>query len=118
MDGAGRGGRGDERSVAMLAEFTIVPHAGGEHLSQAVAEMLRIVDGSGLPYEFHSMGTIVEGSWDEVMPLIALCHARMLEVSPRVGTTIRIDDFAGRTGRLRGKVESVEQKLGRKLGRP
>ena len=101
----------------MLVEFTIAPHGGPEHLSEAVAEMLRIVDESGLPYDFHSMGTIVEGSWDEVMPLIARCHAKMLEVAPRVGTTIRIDDFAGRTGRLRGKVESVEQKLGHKLGR-
>lgn len=86
-------------------------------MSQAVSEILRIVDESGLPYEFHSMGTVVEGNWDEVMRLIAVCHRKLLETNPRVSTQIRIDDCPGRTGRLRGKVQSVEAVLGKKLGR-
>jgi uncharacterized protein (TIGR00106 family) len=102
----------------MLAEFSVAPMGAGTHLSEVVAEMLRIVDASGLPYELHAMGTIVEGEWDEVMALIGRCHAKALEHGERVGTAIKIDDARGRTGRLTGKVESVERLVGRKLARP
>jgi uncharacterized protein (TIGR00106 family) len=101
----------------MLAEFSVAPMGGGTHLSEVVAEMLRIVDASGLPYEFHSMGTIVEGEWDEVMALIGRCHAAALRHGTRVSTAIKVDDAKGRTGRLKGKVDAVEKLVGRKLGR-
>jgi uncharacterized protein (TIGR00106 family) len=101
----------------MIAEFTIVPLGDGEHLSPAVAEVLKIVDESGLPYELHAMGTIIEGDWGEVIALIGKCHHRVLEAHPRVSTSIRIDDHKGRRGRLHGKVEAVEHIVGRKLGR-
>ncbi|MCX7719321.1 MAG: MTH1187 family thiamine-binding protein [Candidatus Sumerlaeaceae bacterium] len=97
----------------MLAEFSIAPmnHPGG--LSGVVAEMIRIVDDSGLPYELHAMGTIIEGPWDEVMAVIGKCHAKALETGSRVSTFIKIDDNPGRTNRLTGKVEAVERVLGR-----
>jgi uncharacterized protein (TIGR00106 family) len=102
----------------MLAEFSIAPLSGGsEHLSECVAQMLRIVDESGLPYELHAMGTIVEGEWGEVMGVIEKCYRLMIERYPRVSVTIKIDDARGRTGRLRGKVESVERIIGKRLAR-
>ncbi len=102
----------------MLAEFSIAPIGAGEHLSEPVAEMLKIVDASGLPYELHAMGTIIEGEWTEVMRVIEQCYRLMIERYPRVSVTIKIDDARGRTGRLRGKVESVERLLGKSLRRP
>jgi uncharacterized protein (TIGR00106 family) len=101
----------------MLAEFSIAPLGAGEHLSEAVAEMLKIVDASGLPYELHAMGTILEGEWGEVMGVIERCYRTMMERYPRVTVTIKIDDARGRTGRLRGKVESVERLVGKSLRR-
>ena len=101
----------------MLAEFSIAPLGAEEHLSGAVADMLRIVDASGLPYELHAMGTILEGEWSDVMSVIEKCYRLMIERYPRVSVTIRIDDARGRTGRLRGKVESVERRVGRRLAR-
>lgn len=98
----------------MLAEFSIAPLRNApEHLSEIVAEMIKIVEASGLPYELHAMGTILEGEWDEVMGVIRQCHMLMREKFPRVSTTIKIDDAVGRTGRLRGKVESVQRILGK-----
>jgi uncharacterized protein YqgV (UPF0045/DUF77 family) len=41
----------------------------------------------------------------------------MMELAPRVLTTISIDDRKGATGRLKGKVEDVEKQLGKKLRR-
>ena len=99
----------------MIANFTIVPIGKESSLSARVAEVLKIVSDSGIDYKLHSMGTILEGDWDEIMRLIKKCHKRILKDSDRVLTTITIDDRKGRTGRIAGKVKSVEKKLGKKL---
>ncbi len=70
---------------------------------------------SGINYKLHSMGTILEGDWDEILKLIKKCHERTLEDSDRVLTTITIDDRKGKLGRIVGKVQSVEGKLGKEL---
>ncbi|MBN2170947.1 MAG: MTH1187 family thiamine-binding protein [Candidatus Krumholzibacteriota bacterium] len=101
----------------MLAFFTIVPAIAGESLGEPVARVLDLVDRSGLPYRFGPMGTTVEGEWDEVMDLVKRCHLLMREYSGRVSTLVKIDDRAGATGRLEGKLDSVEKRLGRKLRR-
>lgn len=97
----------------MLVQFSIVPVGTGESISEHVAEVIRIVDESGLPYRTNPMGTVVEGEWNEVMDLIARCHRRALERSPRVLTSISIDDRPGKPDRITGKIESVEKRLGR-----
>jgi len=101
----------------MLAFFSIAPTGADDHLSEYVAQMLDLIDQSGLDYRFGSMGTTVEGDWDEVLALIGRCHKLMAEQAPRVSTSIKIDDQVGRSGRLAGKVEAVEKKLGRELRR-
>ena len=97
----------------MVADFSIMPVGAGESLSGDVAEAVRLVTQSGLPYRVGPMSTSVEGPWDEVMALIKRCRDRMLERHNRVYLTIRIDDRKGATGRLAAKVEAVEQKLGK-----
>lgn len=99
----------------MIAEFTVVPLDRGPHLSQWLAPVLSIVANSGLDYQVTAMGTILEGDWDQILATIRRCHDKARETSERVVTTLKIDDHAGRTGRLRGKVESVERALGREL---
>jgi len=99
----------------MLAEFSVVPLGKGESVSQYVAECLKIVDGSGISYKINPMATVLEGEYGEVMEVIGKCHARVLELSSRVITTIRIDDRKGAASMLETKVESVEKKLGKKL---
>ena len=44
-----------------LLEFSMTPLGQGESVSQYVARSLEIIDASGLDYELHAMGTIVEG---------------------------------------------------------
>ncbi len=99
----------------MVVNFSIVPIGKESSLSAQVAEILKIVSESGISYKLHSMGTILEGDWDEIMELIKKCHKKILMDSGRVLTTITIDDRKGRTGRISGKVQSVEKKLGKKL---
>lgn len=95
----------------MLAEFSIIPLEGGPHFSEQIAFIIKIVRESKLPYNLTSMGTIVEGDWNKIMALIKKCHKECLKKNQRVYTTIKIDDYKGRTGRMEGKVKSVKEKL-------
>jgi uncharacterized protein (TIGR00106 family) len=101
----------------MLASFAVVPmglEGGVKHL---IAEALAIVDASGLPYKLGAMNTTIEGEPEQVMDVIMRCHRRVLELSPRVLTTITIDDRKGAIARIEGKVKDVEEVLGKKLAR-
>jgi uncharacterized protein (TIGR00106 family) len=99
----------------MLAEFSVVPIGKGESVSRYVAECLRIVEASGLDYRINPMGTVLEGQYDDVMDVVRRCHMRVMEMSDRVITTVKIDDRAGKKGTLASKIESVEKELGKEL---
>ena len=99
----------------MLAEFTVVPIGVGESLSKYVTKSMELIKASGLPYRMNPMGTVVEGSFDEIMALVRKCHMRMLEDANRVVTTIKMDDRKGKVGALDKKIESVQQKVDFKI---
>ena len=99
----------------MLAEFSITPIGKGTSVAKYVARCLKIVDASGLDYRMNAMGTVVEGSFDEVLSLIAKCHKAVARDSERVSTIIKIDDRKGRGRQIEEKVRRVERVLGRKL---
>lgn len=99
----------------VLLEMSIVPMGVGDSVSQYVAECVDLVDQSGLDYELHSMGTIVEGELPAVLALMQSCMEKMAEHSDRVTCAAKLDYRRGQSGRLKSKVQSVEQKLGREL---
>jgi len=102
----------------MLAELSVSPiDKGSEGLSKYVAEAVKIIAASGLDYEVHALGTLIEGPSDKVFEVIRRCHETMTRHSDRVLTTVKIDDRKGATGRIRGKVRSVEEKLGRQAAK-
>ncbi len=101
----------------MLASFSVLPVGVGEALSEHVARIIAIIDESGLEYRLGAMETTIEGSEDEVMNLIMKCHHAARDTASRVLTSITIDDRAGATGRLTGKIEDVERVLGRSVRR-
>jgi uncharacterized protein (TIGR00106 family) len=99
----------------MLIEFSIVPVGSGSSLSDRIAEVLRIVDESGLPYRINPMGTVVEGEWDELFRLVRKCHKTVMKKEERVVTHISVDDRKGMPDRIGQKVKSVEKILGKSL---
>jgi uncharacterized protein (TIGR00106 family) len=99
----------------LLAEFSIWPMDKGESVGKYVARALDIVDRSGLAYKLGPLGTCVEGEYEAVMKVIQECHEELLKDSNRVTCTIKMDYRKGASGRLEGKVASVEEKVGRKL---
>jgi uncharacterized protein (TIGR00106 family) len=99
------------RGESMLAEFSVVPIGEGESVSEYVAECLRIVQSSGVEYQLTPMATVLEGDLEEVMAVILQCHRRVLEMSNRVITSIKIDDRKGRKGAMKEKIRSVQAKM-------
>jgi uncharacterized protein (TIGR00106 family) len=101
----------------VLLEMSITPLGEGESVSQYVAECVDLIDRSGLDYELHSMGTIVEGELAEVLDLMQRCIEQVATHCDRVTCAAKLDFRRGTRGRLRSKVASVEQRLGRSIGR-
>ena len=101
----------------MLASFSVAPLGVGEGLGEFVAGMMPLIEASGLPFKLGAMQTTIEGGEAEAWQLIMSCHRYMRERAPRVVTHIALDDRAGATGRLEGKVQDVERILGRELHR-
>ncbi len=98
-----------------IAEFSITPIGKGASVGEYVAHSVDIVDRCGLPYRLNPMGTVIEGSFDAVLALIARCHKAVMKDCERVSTIVKIDDRKGASKQLETKVEGVERQLGRKL---
>src|SRR5262249_5038156 len=103
------------RSKMVLLEFSMSPFDKGESLSKYVTRSLDIIDKSGVDYQLHSMGTILEGEWEEVFAVVQQCYEAMRKDCNRISVAIKVDYRKGRSGRLQAKVSSVERQLGRKL---
>ena len=99
----------------MLASFSVIPVGTGEELSDLISELVPVIETSGLPFRLGAMQTTVEGDPSAVMDVIMECHAHMKSRASRVLTSITIDDRAGATNRLTGKVADVEHHLGRRV---
>lgn len=99
----------------VLLEFAMNPPDRGDGLAAYVARILDVIDKSGVPYQLTPMGTILEGSFDDVMRVVGDCFRALEPDCPRIGMNLKMDYRAGTESRMRSKVEAVEAKLGRKL---
>lgn len=101
--------------MSVLLEFSMSPIGKGESVGKYVARSLAIIDRSGVPYRLNPMGTVLEGSWEEVTGVVKKCYARMSKDCGRISCSIKIDARRGKGGRLESKVASVERRLGKRL---
>ena len=102
--------------MSVLLEFAMFPTDKGESVSDYVSRILKAIDGSGLSYQLTPMGTIVEA--DELRQVLALVEEAYRQLEPdcsRVYASLKLDIRKEEGGRLKRKVESVEQKVGKKL---
>ncbi|MEK6234258.1 MAG: MTH1187 family thiamine-binding protein [Planctomycetales bacterium] len=97
----------------VLLEFSMAPLNQGESVSRYVARSLEIIDASGLDYELHAMGTIVEGEAEQVLEVMRQCLEAMAQDCDRITCSAKLDYRKGRRGGLKSKVQSVEKLLGR-----
>ena len=98
-----------------IAEVSVVPiGTKSTSLSSYVAGCLKVLEGSGLIYELHGMGTIIEGELKEILDVVLKMHEVPFEAGAlRVVTSIKIDDRRDKEASAKAKVESVVRKRSR-----
>jgi uncharacterized protein (TIGR00106 family) len=98
--------------MQVIVDFTVVPVGAGVSLSPFIAQVQRILEGSGLQHELHANGTNVEGDWDEVMAAIRRCHEALHDMGvPRIHTDIKVGTRSDREQHMADKIASVQEKL-------
>lgn len=102
--------------MSVILEFAMFPTDKGESLSESVGRILKVVERSGLSYQLTPMGTIVEA--DELGRVLDLVREAYRQLEPdcsRVYAAVKLDIRKGEGRRLKQKIASVEQKVGKKL---
>jgi uncharacterized protein (TIGR00106 family) len=96
----------------VIVDFTVVPVGAGVSLSRHIAEVERVLRGTGLTFELHANGTNIEGEWEAVMGAIRACHERLHAMGvPRIHTDIKLGTRNDREQHMADKVASVKRKL-------
>ncbi len=101
----------------MMVELSVLPVGQDEKIGKYVAEVVRIIDQSGLEYRLTPMGTVITGEWDQVMPVIKTCHEKIKEMTDRVITRIRIDDERSDKDDFDTRLQTVEKILGKPVSK-
>ena len=87
----------------------------GESVSAQVAKIIAMIDGSGIDYQLTPMGTIIETEdLEAALRMISDAYHQIEPDCTRVYAAVKLDIRKGKTGRLRQKIESIEQKIGKK----
>ena len=106
--------------MSVLLEFSMFPTSGdcrdGASVSQYVSKIVDMIDQSGLAYQLTPMGTIVEtDSVAEALAVIQKAYDVLGDDCERVYSALKLDIRKGKSGRLSGKIASVERTLGREV---
>jgi uncharacterized protein (TIGR00106 family) len=96
----------------MIFGLTVVPIGSGDSILEPVAEVVEEIAHAGLPYQVNGMSTVIEGEWNDVMPVIQAAEARLRGAHDRVFMVLTIDDHPGVGRRLEASVAEVERVVG------
>ena len=97
----------------MIVEVSVVPIGTGEtSVSSYVKAAIKIIEETDLEYEINSMGTCVQGEWDEIFSTLKAMHDELAKMGcNRIVTTVKIDDRRDKFGTMDAKVAAVEDEL-------
>jgi uncharacterized protein (TIGR00106 family) len=96
--------------MSVIVDFSIFPIGKGESVSDYVSKAVKIIKESGLAFRLGPMGTAIEGEWEEVMGVVNRCFEALRADCQRVYMTLKVDYRKGESGRMEGKVKTVERK--------
>ncbi|HNQ64007.1 MAG TPA: MTH1187 family thiamine-binding protein [Syntrophorhabdaceae bacterium] len=102
--------------MSVLIEFAMFPTDKGESVSAYVGRIIKMIDAGYNSYKLTSMGTIVEvETLNEALHIIEAAYKELEPDCSRIYSTIKLDIRKGKGNRIIQKIESVEQKVGKKL---
>lgn len=96
----------------VICDLVFVTYDIGPSLSPFVAKVVKkIKESTKVEHQLTPMGSILEGSWDDVMELVTNLFNEFASDYERLGITLKIDYRRSKTDRIKGKVESVLTKI-------
>jgi len=102
--------------MSVLIEFAMFPTDKGESISTYVGRIIKMIDAGYNSYKLTPMGTIVEvETLKEALEIVEAAYKELESDCNRVYSTIKLDIRKGKGNRIVQKIESVEQKVGKKL---
>jgi uncharacterized protein (TIGR00106 family) len=99
----------------VLLEFSMFPTDKGESVSKYVSQIIGEIDKSGVTYQLTPMGTILEGTWDEVFGLVGRCFNILEPQANRIYSNIKIDYRKGNESRMKSKINKIQTILDKKV---
>ncbi len=100
--------------MSVLLEFAMFPTDKGESVSSYVSRIIRMVDESGYPYKLTPMGTVIETTtMPEALDILNKAYEQLEKDCSRVYASINFDIRKGMENRMEGKIQSIEQKIGK-----
>ena len=97
-----------------VAEVSVVPlGTKTPSVSQYVTRAIKVLEQEQrIKYEITPMGTIIEGDLGTILDVVKRMHVAVLrEEVARVVTTVKIDDRRDKPLTMKGKLDSVREKL-------
>ena len=99
--------------MSVLLEFSMFPTDRGESVSADVSQANAAIRDSGHPYRLTPMGTVVETeTLPEALAVIQSAYDALSPRSRRIYASLKMDIREGVSGRLEGKIASVERRIG------
>ena len=104
--------------TSVLLEFSMFPTSDdcreGSSVSKQVSKIIDMIDKSGYPYKLTPMGTVVEtSSIKEALNIIEKAYEQL--DCERVYSALKFDIRKNSKNRLKTKIKSVENVLGREI---
>ena len=95
----------------VLVALAIAPFGVGDELSSYVAQVVRVIEKSGLSYKTTSMFTEIEGEWDDVMNCVKEATLVLASQGIRTEVVLKADVRPGHTGTLDAKVQRLNSAM-------
>ncbi len=100
--------------MSVLLEMAMFPTDQTESKSAYVSQVVKVIRDCGYPYQLTPMATIVEtDELSQALEIIQKCYDVLDSLDcNRVYSTIKFDIRKNHENRLKGKVKSIENKIG------
>jgi len=100
--------------MSVLLEFAMFPTDKGISVSDYVSRVIEYIRDTGYEYRLTAMGTIVETeTLSEALAIVEKSYSILEPYSDRVYSNIKLDIRKDRKDRIVGKIQSIEQKIGK-----
>jgi uncharacterized protein (TIGR00106 family) len=99
------------KDMHIIADFQVIPIGVGASLSNFIADCEKILEESNLTTALHTMGTNIEGDWDDILAAVKRCHEELHQKGvPRVVTALKLSSRIDREQSIHSRIKSVEDK--------